>query len=107
MRLVTDKLSSYRAAHRAVIPSVAHSTDRYANNRAEVSHQPTRQREPGDFVRCPRRPGRYRQEPFEIERFSGKLGYSRQLCRSSRVLRELGVSGVRNPRSLSQADPVA
>ena len=57
MRLVTDKLSSYRAAHRAVMPSVAHSTDRYANNRAEVSHQPTRQRELGDFVRCPRRPG--------------------------------------------------
>ena len=44
-RLVTDKLSSYRAAHRAVMPSVAHRTDRYANNRAEVSHQPTRQRE--------------------------------------------------------------
>ena len=44
-RLVTDKLSSYKAAHRAVMPSVAHRTDRYANNRAEVSHQPTRQRE--------------------------------------------------------------
>ena len=57
VRLVTDTLSSYRAAHRAVMPSVAHSTDRYANNRADVSHQPTRQREPGDVVRCPRRPG--------------------------------------------------
>ena len=45
MRLVTDKLRSYRAAHRAVMPSVAHRTDRYENNRAEVSHQPTRQRE--------------------------------------------------------------
>ncbi len=44
-RLVTDKLSSDRAAHRAVMPSVAHCTDRYANNRAEMSHQPTRQRE--------------------------------------------------------------
>ena len=31
-RLVTDKLSSYRAAHRAVMPSVAHRTDRYENN---------------------------------------------------------------------------
>ena len=29
VRLVTDKLSSYRAAHRAVMPSVAHRTDRY------------------------------------------------------------------------------
>ncbi len=27
------------------MPSVEHVTERYANNRAEVSHQPTRQRE--------------------------------------------------------------
>ena len=44
-RLVTDKLGSYRVAHRVVMPSVVHETGRYANNRAEVSHQPTRQRE--------------------------------------------------------------
>ena len=43
--LITDKLRSYGAAHRAVMPSVEHVTARYANNRAEVSHQPTRQRE--------------------------------------------------------------
>ena len=42
---ITDKLRSYPAAHRTVIPSVVHYTDQYANNRAEVSHQPTRQRE--------------------------------------------------------------
>ncbi len=44
-RLVTDKLRSYGAAHRTVMPSVIHDARRYANNRAEVSHQPTRQRE--------------------------------------------------------------
>ncbi len=44
-RVVTDKLRSYSAAHRTVMPSVVHDTERYANNRAEVSHQPTRQRE--------------------------------------------------------------
>ena len=44
-RLITDKLGSYPAAHRTVMPSVVHSTQQYANNRAEVSHQPTRQRE--------------------------------------------------------------
>jgi putative transposase len=44
-RLVTDKLRSYAAAHRNVMPSVAHDTRQYANNRAEVSHQPTRHRE--------------------------------------------------------------
>ncbi len=44
-RLITDKLRSYSAARHTVMPSVVHCTDRYANNRAEVSHQPTRQRE--------------------------------------------------------------
>ena len=44
-RLITDKLRSYPAAHRTVMPSVVHCTDQYVNNRAEVSHQPTRQRE--------------------------------------------------------------
>ena len=43
--LITDKLGSYGAAHRSVMPSVKHATARYANNRSEVSHQPTRQRE--------------------------------------------------------------
>ncbi len=44
-RLITDKLRSYSVAHRTVMPSVLHSTQQYENNRAEVSHQPTRQRE--------------------------------------------------------------
>ena len=43
--LVTDKLRSYDAAHRTVMPTVHHKNHVYANNRAEVSHQPTRQRE--------------------------------------------------------------
>ena len=44
-RPVSDKLRSYQAAHRTTLPSVHHCTTQYANNRAEVSHQPTRQRE--------------------------------------------------------------
>ena len=36
-RLVTDKLRSYSAAHRTVMPSVVHSTRQYENNRAELS----------------------------------------------------------------------
>ncbi len=43
-QLVTDKLRSYGAAHRNIMPSVDHNTRRYSNNRGEVSHQPTRQR---------------------------------------------------------------
>ncbi len=44
-RRVTDKLGSYSAAHRTIMPSVIHVTERYATNRAAVSHQPTRHRE--------------------------------------------------------------
>lgn len=44
-RLVTDKPRSYRPAHRAVMPGTMHDTSQYANNRAELSHEPTRQRE--------------------------------------------------------------
>jgi putative transposase len=44
-RLVTDKLRSYPPARRSVLPSVLHGTARYANNRIEVSHKPTRRRE--------------------------------------------------------------
>ena len=42
--LVTDKLRSYHAVHRAIMPTVRHINQVYANNRAEVSHEPTRQR---------------------------------------------------------------
>ncbi len=44
-RMITDKLKSYSAAHREVMPSVPHSTEQSENNHAEVSHEPTRQRE--------------------------------------------------------------
>ncbi|MGY0071919.1 IS6 family transposase (plasmid) [Streptomyces sp. QTS137] len=43
--VVTDKLRSCRAAHREVMPSVEHRCHKGLNNRAENSHQPTRQRE--------------------------------------------------------------
>ncbi len=43
--IVTDKLRSYAAAKREVLPGVERRQSRYLNNRAEVSHQPTRRRE--------------------------------------------------------------
>ncbi len=48
--IVTDKLRSYGVAHREVMPSVEHRQSRYWNNRAETSHQPTRQTRAGDEV---------------------------------------------------------
>ncbi|GAC1493892.1 MAG: IS6 family transposase [Acetobacteraceae bacterium] len=43
--IVTDKLKSYAAAKRKVLPHVEHRQSKYLNNRVEVSHQPTRRRE--------------------------------------------------------------
>jgi putative transposase len=43
--IITDKLESYGAAKREMLPGVEHRQHRYLNNRAENSHQPTRQRE--------------------------------------------------------------
>ncbi|MEV7020257.1 IS6 family transposase [Streptomyces sp. NPDC093991] len=43
--VVTDKLRSYGAALREVMPYVEHRQSKYLNNQAENSHQPTRQRE--------------------------------------------------------------
>jgi putative transposase len=43
--IVTDKLRSYPVAHRKVMPEAIHVTERYANNRAEQSHELTRVRE--------------------------------------------------------------
>jgi len=46
-KIVTDKLRSYGVAHRDLIPDTIHDTSQYANNRAELSHQPIRVRERG------------------------------------------------------------
>jgi putative transposase len=43
--LITDKLRRYSAAKAEVLPSVEHLEQKYQNNRAENSHQPTRLRE--------------------------------------------------------------
>ena len=43
--LVTDKLKSYAAAKREIMPGVEHRQHKGLNNRAENSYQPTRRRE--------------------------------------------------------------
>ena len=76
-RLVTDKLRSYPAARRSVMPSVIHCTDQYANNRAEVSHQPTRQRE---------RQMRRFKSAAHVQRFASVHGLVQNLFRVGRHL---------------------
>jgi putative transposase len=43
--LITDKLKSYAAAKKKIMPGVEHRQHKGLNNRAELSHQPTRQQE--------------------------------------------------------------
>ena len=43
--IITDKLRSYAAAKREILPGVEHRSHKGLNNRSENSHQPTRQRE--------------------------------------------------------------
>ncbi len=76
-QLVTDKLRSYSAAHREVMPSVVHDTDQYRNNLAEVSHEPTRQRE---------RQMRKFKTPGQAQRFLSVHGLVQNLFRVGRHL---------------------
>ncbi len=76
-RLITDKLRSYAAAHRTAMPSVIHSTRQYENNRAEVSHQPTRQRE---------RQMRRFKSAAHVQRFASVHGLVQNLFRVGRHL---------------------
>ena len=75
--VVTDKLRSYDAAHRTVMPAVEHINQVYANNRAEVSHQPTRQQE---------RAMRGFTSPTQAQRFLILHGLTQNLFRVGRHL---------------------
>ena len=76
-RLITDKLRSYSAAHRTVMPSVMHTTRQYENNRVEASHQPTRQRE---------RQMRRFKSAAHLQRFGAVHGVVQNLFRVGRHL---------------------
>lgn len=45
IKIVTDKLRSYSAANKELMPCVDHSTQHYEHNRCELSHQAGRQQE--------------------------------------------------------------
>jgi putative transposase len=75
--LVTDKLRSYDAAHRTIMPAVNHINHVYANNRVEVSHEPTRQRE---------RAMRGFNSPTQAQRFLTLHGLTQNLFRVGRHL---------------------
>jgi len=63
--LITDKLASYSAAQREILPSVEHRRHKGLHNRAEHAHQPTRERE--------RRMRRFKR-PGHVQRFLAAYG---------------------------------
>ena len=67
--LITDKLGSYEAAKKEVMPSVEHRKHKRLNNRCENSHQPTRQRE--RTMRC-------FKSPAHAQRFLSAFGPIRE-----------------------------
>jgi len=78
-RIITDKWKSYAAASRTILPGVTHDTQPYANNRAEISHQPTRMRE---------RQMRRFKSPRQAQRFLSLHGVVRNLfCVARHLLR--------------------
>ena len=70
--VITDKLASYGAAMREVLPRVEHRRHQGLNNRAENAHQPTRERE--------RRMRRFK-DPGHAQRFLAASGPIASHCR--------------------------
>ena len=58
--IITDKLPSYGAAKREILPGVEHRQHKGLNNQVEISHQPTRQQQ---------RQMRNFKSPKQIQRF--------------------------------------
>ncbi|GGT73472.1 hypothetical protein GCM10010207_83950 [Streptomyces atratus] len=79
--VITDKLRSYGAAHRELMPSVGHRSHKGLNNRAENSHQATRQRE---------RAMKYFRSPGAAQRFLSAFS---------------GISPTSDPDDISAAPP--
>jgi putative transposase len=75
--IVTDRLSSYCPAIKKMFPHAEHRAHKGLNNRAENSHQPTRQRE---------RARRWFKSAVHTQRFLEPLGPIRQLFCAGRHL---------------------
>ena len=88
--IITDKLPSYGAARKAVMPTSMHCHERYANNRAEVSHEHTRAQE---------RQMRRFKSPGQAQRFLAVHSQVHNLFRVGRHL--LGAANYRLLRTRS------
>jgi len=82
--IITDKLKSYSAARAEVMPSVEHLQQKYQNNRAENSHQPTRLRE---------RVMRQFKSAGQAQRFLSVFGIITHTSERGDICTELAVTG--------------
>jgi putative transposase len=73
--MITDKLRSYRKAHRFLCKSVEHRSHKLLNNRIENSHQPTREKE---------RQMRGFKSPGGAQRFLSSMGVFMNLLKVGR-----------------------
>jgi len=83
-KIVTDKLPSYGAARKEIMPTSMHCHERYANNHAEVSHEHTRAQE---------RQMRRFKSPGQAQRFLAVHSQIHNLFRVGRYL--LGAANYR------------
>jgi putative transposase len=93
LEFTTDRLGSYRAAKRQVMPSVPHCQNRYANNRAEVSHQHTQEQE--RQIRGFRSDGQAQRFLAVHGQFHNLFRLGRHLLRAT-IYRTLSLQGIRN-----------
>ncbi len=73
--MITDKLKSYNCAHRALCQSTDHRSHKGLNNRAENSHQPTREKE---------KQMRGFKSPGSTQRFLSSMGAMHNLLKIGR-----------------------
>jgi putative transposase len=100
--VITDKLKSYSAAKREILPGVEYRQSRYLNNRCENSHRPTRQRErrmqgfksPGHAQRFCRR-----MDPLPDTSDPGGIG-----CQRRRTAKRWGIDSRVGPKLQARSE---
>ena len=92
-RMITDKLRSYGAAKRQVMPGVEHRSHKRLNNRAENSHVPLRKRE---------RSMKGFRSPGSLQRFISIFSAVRNLFVPSRS--QCSTLGIRSHRLRAMAE---
>jgi putative transposase len=93
-RLVTDKLGSYAAARRQIMPAIEHRSHKGLNNRAENSHLSLRKRERARSVHGTRR--NYAEYPLVCGERTSTQSRLRAVDQPQRILRLLFIDYVRS-----------